>query len=272
MVKNNHVYALNYDIKSVQQNQSSKSLVVKATTDYYINEKEAPPKYRMIKDIDDISKLKLDKDEKEVSLVPELNNLHDLFFKVIATGYKPKITFQAGAITEMRLRLHKVKYIIKTQNLVKSSPDGCIKVRDEMTYHKMNEAMFKFNKSLFHPIHKSRYNDIDIAILDDARTIAPLGLIWDKKNIPKDIIELDICKAFTKAFMDILLIPQKKPPNVLKKHRCNDGASGHVKRGLCQSWVGHVQFPPWSGLSRQFRWRATLANHAVSDFRQLFTC
>ena len=80
MVKNKHIYALNYDIKSVQQNQSSKSLVVKATTDYYINEKEAPPKYRMIKDIDDILKLKLDKDEKEVYLVPELNNLHDLFF------------------------------------------------------------------------------------------------------------------------------------------------------------------------------------------------
>ena len=203
MVKNNHIYALNYDLKSVQQNQSSKSFVVRATTDYYINEKEAPPKYRMIKDIDDILKLKLDKDEKEVYLVPELNNLRELFFKVIASGYEPKITFQAGIITEMRLRLKKVKYIIKTQNLVKSSPDGCITVRDEITYNKMNEAMFKFNKSLLNPIHKSHYNDIDITILDDARTIAPLGLIWEKKNIPKDIIELDICKAFTKAFMDI---------------------------------------------------------------------
>ena len=54
MVENNHIYALNYDIKSIQQNQSSTSLVVRATTDYYLNEKEAPPKYRMIKDIDDI--------------------------------------------------------------------------------------------------------------------------------------------------------------------------------------------------------------------------
>ena len=27
MVKNNHIYALNYDLKSVQQNQSSTSLV-----------------------------------------------------------------------------------------------------------------------------------------------------------------------------------------------------------------------------------------------------
>ena len=44
MVKNNHIYALNYDLKSVQHNQSSTSLVVRATTDYYLNEKEAPPK------------------------------------------------------------------------------------------------------------------------------------------------------------------------------------------------------------------------------------
>ena len=173
MVKNNHIYALNHDLKSVQQNQSSTSLVVRATTDYYLNEKEAPPKYRMIKDGDSILKIKLDKDEKEVYLVPELNNLHELFFKVIGCGYEPKITFQAGILTEMRLKLKKVKYIIITQNLVKSSADGCIAVRDEITYNKMNEAMFRFNKSLFNPIHKSHYSDIDITILDDARTIAP---------------------------------------------------------------------------------------------------
>ena len=86
MVKNNHIYALNYDIESVRQNQSSTSLVVRASTDYYLNEKESPPKYRMIKDIDDILKLKLDKDEMEVYLVPELNNLQEHFFKVIGIG------------------------------------------------------------------------------------------------------------------------------------------------------------------------------------------
>jgi len=85
----------------------------------------------MIKDINDILKLKLDKDEKEVYLAPELNNLHDLFFKVIGSGYEPKITFQADIIIEMNLRLKKVKSTIKTQNLVKSSPDGCIAGRDE---------------------------------------------------------------------------------------------------------------------------------------------
>ena len=86
-------------------------------------------------------------------LVPELNNLHELFFKVIGSGYEPKTTFQAGIITEMRLKLKKAKYIIKTQNLVKSSADGCTAVRDEITYNKMNEAMFKFNKSLYNSIN-----------------------------------------------------------------------------------------------------------------------
>ena len=70
----------------------------------------------------------------------------------------------------------------------------------------MNEAMFKFNKSLFNPLHKSFYNHIDIAILDETRTIAPLGIFYDKKSIPKNIIELDRCKAFTKAFIDIAKI------------------------------------------------------------------
>ena len=31
-----------------------------------------------------------------------------------------------------------------------------------------------------------------------------MGLFWDEKHMPKDIIELDVCKAFTKAFMDIV--------------------------------------------------------------------
>ena len=67
----------------------------------------------------------------------------------------------------------------------------------------MNEAMFKFNKSLFNPIHTSHDNDIDITILDEARTIVPLGWVWRQKKMPKDIVEIVLCKAFTEAFMDI---------------------------------------------------------------------
>ena len=74
-----------------------------------MNEKEEPPKFRMIKYLDDILKLKVDEKEKEVYLVPELNNLHELFFAVIKSGYEPRITFQAGIITDIRLKLGRCK-------------------------------------------------------------------------------------------------------------------------------------------------------------------
>ena len=80
MVKNNHIYALNHDLKSIQQKQGGSMPIVRASTDYYLNEKDEPPKFRMIKYLDDMLKLKVDEKEKDVYLVPELNNLHELFF------------------------------------------------------------------------------------------------------------------------------------------------------------------------------------------------
>ena len=207
MVKNNHIYALNHDLKSIQQKQNCSIPTVKASTDYYLNEKEEPPKFRMIKSLNDILDLAVDEGENEVYIVPEFNNLQQLFFELIKSGYEPKITFQAGIITEIRLKLDKVKYIIKTQNLIKSSADGCIAVRDEQTYNRMNEAMFRFNKSLFNLLHKSFYNDIDVAILNEARTIVPSGLFCSAKAFPSDVFETDISKAFTHAFMSMHEIP-----------------------------------------------------------------
>ena len=141
--------------------------IVRATTDYYLNEREEPPKFRMIRYLNDILNLEVDEGKKEVYLVPEFNNRHELFFEIIKSGYEPRITFQAGIITDIRLKFDDVKYIIKTQNLIKSSVDECVAVRDGQTYNRMSEAMFKFNKSLINPLHKSFYNDIDLKILDE---------------------------------------------------------------------------------------------------------
>ena len=89
--------------------------------------------------------------------------------------------------------------------MIKSSAEGCIAVSNETTYNNMNKAMFDFNKSVFVPSHKSFYNDIDIKILDETRTIVPVGRLWD--NIPLNgKIETDISKAFTKSFIDIVEI------------------------------------------------------------------
>ena len=206
MVKNNHIYVLNHDLKSIQQGQANKnSLDVKASTDYYLNEKDEPPEFRMIKNINEILKIKGEENE-EINIVLENNNLTEIFFQLVKSGYEPRISFQS-IITEIRLKLGKTKYIINTQNLIKSSCDGCIAVDDEITYNRMNKAMFNFNKSLFNPIHKSFYNDIDVAILNEARTIVPSGLFCCAKAFPTDVFEADVSKAFTLAFMSMNEIP-----------------------------------------------------------------
>ena len=70
----------------------------------------------------------------------------------------------------------------------------------------MNKAMFNFNKSLFVLSHKSFYNDIDIKILNETRTVAPLGLLWDKCHL-MCTTGIDENNAFTKGFIDITEIP-----------------------------------------------------------------
>ena len=58
MGKNNHIYTLNHDLSKIQQKQLITKLpTIKAHTDYYINEREEPPQYKMIKCIDDILKI-----------------------------------------------------------------------------------------------------------------------------------------------------------------------------------------------------------------------
>ena len=206
MVKNNHIYTLNHDLSKIQQKQLvSKLPTIKARTDYYINEREEPPQYKMIKCIDDILKIKTDDKTKEVHLVPENNNLAELLFQLLNSGYEPRIKY-TSIVDEIRVKFNKITYIIKTQNLIKSSSDGWIAVSNETTYNNMNKAMFNFNKPLFIPSHKSFYNDIDIKILNESRTVAPSGLLWEKFHL-RGKTEIDENKAYSKGFINITEIP-----------------------------------------------------------------
>ena len=87
----------------------------------------------------------------------------------------------------------------KNSKLIKSSGDGWIAVSNETTYNNMNKAMFNFNKSLFVSSHKPFYNDIDIKILNETRSIAPSGLLSGNINFVVKT-EIGVNKAFTKGF------------------------------------------------------------------------
>ena len=210
IVKNSHIYTINNDLKSIEQKQDEeeKRPFVKASTDYHLNEKEEPPEYKMFRDTHDILKMvSKDKEPKTIHLVPELNNLTEIFFELVNARYEPQIRFQAGIITQIKMKLKKTTFIIKTQNLIKGSSDGCIAVDNEKTYNNMNDAMFHFNKSLFNPLHKSFYNKVDLEIYHEAKTIPPAGLFTDKGSIPKDLTEIDITKAYTSRLVGVTQVP-----------------------------------------------------------------
>ena len=63
--QNSHIYALHHDLKSIQQKQLiTKIPTVKASTDYYINEREEPPLYKIMRNIDDILSITVDEKQK----------------------------------------------------------------------------------------------------------------------------------------------------------------------------------------------------------------
>ena len=171
LVKNSHIYTFNEDIKSLEQTGGKReiSTIVKATTDYHLNEKEEPPEYKMFGSADDLLKFvePLNPKKKEVItkyMVAERNNFTEIFFQMVRAGYEPSITLQAGIVSQIKARLNRTRFIIKSQNLIRDAADGNITVDDEETYNNMNRAMFDFNKGLFNPLHKSYYNQEDLDI------------------------------------------------------------------------------------------------------------
>ena len=67
-------------------------------------------------------------------------------------------------------------------------------------------SLFEFNKSFFSPSHKSFYDKQDMQILRDYRTIVPNGVFWrydNEKPFKNQLVEIDVNKAFTSAFVNI---------------------------------------------------------------------
>ena len=196
LVKNNHIYVMNFNLSSLQQHKGRNymNLKVKAPIDFHLNKSEEPSEYIIFDKIDDILKLhqptqeeleerekgKTKEKEKEYKLIHSKNDLIGVLCDLVESGYEPKIRYEAGTISQIKLRFEKKTYIIATQNLVPSCIHGSVRVKCETTFNNMNKAMFKLNKALFNPLHKSFYTDTDIDVLNEYRTIVPSGKLQDK--------------------------------------------------------------------------------------------
>ena len=231
IIKNNHIYPINANQDRLSHLDGEKSIDFTASKNFYITDKTEPPKYKMFSHIDELLKLT---DQDEYYLVHKENNLTKVLYQFKKVGYEPYIRYRAGRISELKLKftyrsadtkkiirrkaqpyniptqtLEKDKtitYIISTQDLSKDTLERDIDADTEEKYNRIAEAMFIFNKKLFSSSHMSQYDDVDIEILDECRTVVPLGYL--EKNVEfKNIVEIDRTKAFTWAFNQISKIP-----------------------------------------------------------------
>ena len=203
IVKNSHIYTVSDNLNMLLQMLPKSSIYdtsVKASSDYHLNEKEEPVECKMITFLDDIRTYT---EHSEYILVYNGYGLSHLFYLSKQAGYEPQARFSARFVSELNFKFEikdkLIKYKVKTQNLVDNSIDSSICVRTEQIYNKMSKVMFNFNTARFKPRQKSYYNEVDVEIIKECRTIPPTGEI-NKRYYLNNLRQIKMTNTF---------IPQK---------------------------------------------------------------
>ena len=231
LIKNNHIYPINANQDRLCQLNGERAIDFTASKNFYITDKTEPPKYKMFSHIDELLKLT---DRDEYYLIHKDNNLMEVLYQFKKVGYEPYIRYRAGKISDLKIKFtyksadtkriirrktqpyniltqtleedKTITYIISTQDLSKDTLERDIDADTEEKYNRIAEAMFIFNKNLFSSSHMSQYDGVDIEILDECRTVVPLGYL-DKNIDVNELVEIHRSKAFTWAFNQITKIP-----------------------------------------------------------------
>ena len=206
LIKGNHIYTMNDNIISVAHREITDNLKLCASTDYQLNSKEEPVKYEMFNGVDDVMKILKDNPEiDEINLVSK-KHLNNIYCEFKRCCYEPSVIMNAGGnISSIKLKFNKTLLNIRSQDLINCAVERSEYTDDAEVFNRVNEGMFKFNKALFNPNHKSYYHKDDKQIFDIAHSIASCGYL---DAVLKDKgVELDRNKAYTKGTMDITKIP-----------------------------------------------------------------
>ena len=205
LIKGNHIYTMNDNIKSIAQRDLEEDMKLNASTDFHLNSKEKPVKYDFFNGIDDIMGIvKENEDEEEEINLVSGKNLNTIFCEFKRAKYEPKVMMGAGGnIASLKVKFNGFILNIRSQSLIDCAVDTCIDSRDADMFNKVNEAFFNFNKGMFNPNHKSYYHSDDLNIFSLAHSIAPSGYFESIIEGKNTHIELDRRKAYTKSTMDV---------------------------------------------------------------------
>ena len=181
LVKNSQVCTLNHSLESLKaKTKDENPNNLKICNNYFINNKKEAMKYRMIESIDDLLKMN---EEDEYNMILKDNDLDKFMFDLTQAGYEPLIRYGAGKVVNVKMNLtfkigkkqKKDDYTIVSQDLNTNKIDEDIAVNTEEKYNRVSDEMFKFHKKLISENHKSDYNETDVKILDESRTIVANG-------------------------------------------------------------------------------------------------
>jgi 5'-deoxynucleotidase YfbR-like HD superfamily hydrolase len=81
----------------------------------------------MIESIDELLKIFKEIESKEqtvINLIYKSDNLSLVVYELKESGYDPRIKYEAGKLTLVSVKLGKVLFMIKTQQLVPDTIDG----------------------------------------------------------------------------------------------------------------------------------------------------
>ena len=138
----------------------------------------------MIHNINDILKIVKEEVQEDCShigktfhLVVSNDRVDDIFFSLKAVGYTPLIKFECGRITMITSEFNGITFVINSQQLGSSSIERIEAVANETTYNNMSRAMHNVHSAIFVNKCKSYYNQQDIQILDEYRTVANIGIL-----------------------------------------------------------------------------------------------
>ena len=142
MIKGNHIYTMNDNIKSIAQKELEEHMKLCASTDFCLNSKEKPVKYDFFNGIDDIMGIveANEESEEEVNLVSG-RDLNTIFCEFKRAKYEPKIIMGAGGnVSSLKVKFNKLILNIRSQSLIDCAVDNCIDSNSADMFNKVNEA------------------------------------------------------------------------------------------------------------------------------------
>ena len=134
------------------------------------------------------------------------------------------MVYQAGNINHISMCFNKFnthRIVVKCQQLVKTEIDGLIHIAHVNCYNRCDEVMTHFRNQIFRMDHKSYYNQQDMDILNEYRTIANVGFLHEVKST-YGLVEIDLSKAYTNAFMRIKAVSVFNEFDIFRPYRAGE--------------------------------------------------